>query len=87
MRSGAKSMGFVSMLPKDSAAQKAAELEATAKLQQGHVDEHFEPIKLGDKPIPYSDHTFRQLAIQWLVQTDQVCDNNTYTYFSTANIS
>ena len=75
------------MLPRDSAARKVAEVEATAKLQQGRVDEHFEPIKPGDKPVPYSDRTFRELAIQWLVQTDQVHDNNMYTCFSTANIS
>jgi hypothetical protein len=75
------------MLPKDSAARKVAEAEATAKLQQGRVDEHFEPIKPGDKPVPYSDRTFRELAIQWLVQTDQVRENNMYTYYSTANIS
>ena len=75
------------MLPKDSAAQKIAEAEAATKLQQGRVDEHFEPVKPGDKPVPYSDRTFRELAIQWLVETDQVRDNNMYTYFYTANIS
>ena len=60
------------MLPKDSAAWKAAEVEAAAKLHQGRVDQHFEPIKPGDKPLPYSDSTFREAAIHWLVQTDQV---------------
>lgn len=60
------------MLPKDSVARKVAEAEATAKLQQGRVDEHFEPMKPGDKPVPYSDRTFQELAVQWLVETDQV---------------
>ena len=45
-------MGFLSMLPEDSAARKAAALEANAKLQQGRVDEHFETVKPGDKPTP-----------------------------------
>ena len=75
----AKSAGFVSMLPKDSAARKEA--EATTKLQQSRVDQHFEPMKPGDKPIPYSESAFREAALQWLVETDQVCDNNIYTYF------
>ena len=74
------------MLPKDLAAWKAAEVEATAKLQQGHVDQHFETMKPGDKPIPYSESAFREVAIQWLVQTDQVRYNIIYI-FSTANIS
>jgi hypothetical protein len=60
------------MLPEDSAARKAASLEAVAKVQQGRVDDHFEMVKPGDKPTPYSDSTFRDAAIQWLIQTDQV---------------
>ena len=68
------------MLPKDSAARKAAEVEAVANLHQGRVDQHFEPIKPGDKPLPYSDSIFREAAIYWIVQTDQVCDNNIYSY-------
>jgi hypothetical protein len=59
------------MLPEDSANRKAAAVKA--KLQQGRVDEHFETLKPGDKPIPYSDTTFREAALQWLIQTDQVC--------------
>ena len=69
------------MLPKDSAARKAAEVEAVAKLHQGRVDQHFEPIKPGDKPLPYSDSTFQEAAFQWIVQTDQVRENNKYTCF------
>jgi hypothetical protein len=60
------------MLPEDSAARKAAALEAVAKLQQGRVDAHFETVKPGDKPKPYSDSTFREAAIQWVIQTDKV---------------
>jgi hypothetical protein len=60
------------MLPEDSATRKAAALEAASKIQQGRVDEHFETIKPGDRPIPYSESIFREYAIQWLIQTDQV---------------
>ena len=55
------------MLPEDSANRKAAAVKA--KLQQGRVDEHFKMLKPGDKPIPYSDTTFREAALQWLIQT------------------
>ena len=58
------------MLLKNSAAWKIAEVEATVKLHQGCVNQHFEPIKPGDKPLPYSDSIFREVAIYWIVQTD-----------------
>ena len=60
------------MLPEDSAARKLGEASAASKLQQGRVDQHFETVKPEDRPVPYSDATFRDAAIQWLVQTDQV---------------
>ena len=60
------------MLPEDSATRKAAALEATAKLHQGRVDEHFETLKPSDRPISYSDTAFCEAALQWLIQTDQV---------------
>jgi hypothetical protein len=58
------------MLPEDSAARKLDETAAASK--QGRVDQHFETIKPEDKPVPYSDAIFREAAIQWLIQTDQV---------------
>lgn len=68
----AKSAGFISKLPDDSTARKAAENEAAAKLQQGRVDQHFPTAKPSDKVDPYSDALFRDAAVQWLIQTDQV---------------
>lgn len=60
------------MLPDDSAARKAAENDAAFKLQQKHVDQHFQTAKPSDKVIPYSDTLFQDAAVQWLIQTDQV---------------
>jgi hypothetical protein len=60
------------MLPEDSAARKLDEASAASNLQQGRVDQHFETVKPEDKPVPYSDAIFREAAIQWLIQTDQV---------------
>jgi hypothetical protein len=60
------------MLPDDSAARKLNQASVASKLQQGQVDQHFETVKPEDKPVPYSDAFFREAAIQWLIQTDQV---------------
>ena len=61
------------MLPDDSRACKQAAAGEAARVQQGRVDHHFETLKPEDKPVPYSDELFRDAAIQWLVETDQVC--------------
>ncbi len=61
------------MLPKDSLARRQAAVDEAACLQQGRVDHHFETAKAEDRPAPYSDELFREAAIQWLVETDQVC--------------
>jgi hypothetical protein len=60
------------MLPEDSAARKLDETSTASKLKQGHVNEHFKTVKPEDRPVPYSDALFREAAIQWLIQTDQV---------------
>ena len=36
------------------------------------VEDHYKIQKPEDKPVPYSDERFRDAAIQWLVETDQV---------------
>ncbi|KIL57453.1 hypothetical protein M378DRAFT_63818, partial [Amanita muscaria Koide BX008] len=63
-----KSAGFLSMIPEDAKAWRKA--IANTK-EQTQVDDHFHHINLEDKPIPYSDETFKEAAIQWLVETDQ----------------
>ena len=73
------------MLPDDSAARKLNRASAASKLQQGQVDQHFETVKPEDKPIPYSDAFFREAAIQWLIQTDQVSMNN-FILFTKSNL-
>lgn len=59
------------MLPKDSLARRQAAVDEAARVQQGRVDQHFETAKAEDLK-PYSDGLFREAAIQWLVETDQV---------------
>jgi hypothetical protein len=61
------------MLPSDSLACRQAAVDEAAHVQQGRVDHHFEVAKPEDKQAPYSDEVFHQAAIEWLVQTDQVC--------------
>jgi hypothetical protein len=57
------------MLPEDSKARRAALLES---LRQTNITEHFSEAKPENKPSPYSDDLFRQAAIQFLIETDQV---------------
>ena len=57
------------MLPEDSKACCTALLES---LRQTNVTEHFFEAKPEDKPSPYSDELFRQAAVQYLIETDQV---------------
>lgn len=60
------------MLPEDSKARKEASLE---KLRQSQVEDHFNTVNPAtrEKPEPYSDELFKEAAIQWLIETDQVC--------------
>jgi hypothetical protein len=57
------------MLPEDTKSRKA---EIEEKLQQTQVNDHFEKVQPEKKPEPYSDELFKEAAIQWLVETDQV---------------
>jgi len=63
-------MDFLSMLPDDAKARCQEALERV--IEQMQVDNHFHLAKPEDKPDPYSDNIFREAAIQWLVETDQV---------------
>ena len=57
------------MLPEDSKARRDA---AAEKLKQLQVDDHFMVIPEEEKPMPYTDEVFKEAAIQWLIETDQV---------------
>ena len=59
------------MLPDDAKARRAEQLETLKK--QTAVDDHFSAQKPDQKPKPYSDSIFEEAAIQWLIETDQVC--------------
>ena len=61
------------MLPEDA---KARREEATANAkEQTQVDDHFHQVNPDDKPAPYSDDFFKEAALWWLIETDQVCSN------------
>lgn len=61
------------MLPDDAKARRQKDLERA--LEQTQVNDHFHLVKPEDKPEPYSDNGFREAAIQWLIETDQVFFN------------
>ena len=57
------------MIPEDA---KAWCQEAIANaMEQTQVEDHFKCVNPEDKPIPYSDGLFKEVAIQWLIETDQ----------------
>ncbi|KAF9031027.1 hypothetical protein BJ165DRAFT_1339297 [Panaeolus papilionaceus] len=68
----AKENNFQSMLPDDVTARREALADASLKLQQSHVTSHFNPAP-EKEPAPevYSDELFKEVAIQWLIETNQ----------------
>jgi len=59
----------------DSKERCAATFE---RLRQTGVEDHFRAAQPSDKPpplSPYTDELFKEAAIQWLVETDQVSDD------------
>ena len=40
--------------------------------EQSQVVDHFAHIKPEDRPVPFSDGLFKDAAIRWLIETDQV---------------
>lgn len=70
-RKWAKANNFESMLPGDAKKRKKAVVDDN--LRQTHVKEHFSVAAPEDKPVPFNEATFKQAALEWLIQTDQVC--------------
>lgn len=61
------------MLPEDTKTRRAQVLEET--LRQSNVEDHFKPApkdERSEKIEPYSDELFKQAAIEWLIETNQV---------------
>ncbi|KAF8813024.1 hypothetical protein BYT27DRAFT_7085470, partial [Phlegmacium glaucopus] len=63
-----KENNFESMLPRDLKVCRDAERE---HLSQTLVEDHYTVQMPKDKPTPYSNELFKEVAIQWLVETDQ----------------
>ena len=62
------------MLPEDTKERR----EALQSLQQSAVDEHFKSVAPEDKPITYSDEIFKEAAIEWLIEMNQVCKQSSH---------
>jgi hypothetical protein len=58
------------MLPKDTKHRRQL---AKADTQQS-LDSHLEEMPKRESVVPYTDNLFRDVAIEWLVSTDQVSD-------------
>jgi hypothetical protein len=69
------------MIPEDAKARRQASVLDVK--EQFQVVDHFVRIKPEDRPVPFSDGLFKNAAIRWLIETDQVghifyssCDDN-----------
>lgn len=52
-------------------AKEAADIDRDM-LQQSSLDGHLRKIPQQERAIPYSDKLFHEVAIEWLIATDQV---------------
>jgi hypothetical protein len=68
-RKWAQDANYESRLPGDIKKRKAAAEHATRTL-----DRDLKEKKVKDRVVPYTDKGFRQVAIEWLVATDQVSE-------------
>ena len=59
------------MLPEDTKKRKCLE-------KQSSVTEHFGPEDRKARPIPYSDKDLETAALEWVIETNQVCG---FSYF------
>ncbi|KAF8575327.1 hypothetical protein K439DRAFT_1307070, partial [Ramaria rubella] len=48
-----------------------AKAKAKEDGQQTVMTDHYQPVEPGERIIPYSDELFKQVALEWLVETDQ----------------
>lgn len=66
-----KKNNFESKLPKVVKSRKDAKTAAEDHSKQSSLDPHFEERRK-ETFVPYSDSLFREAAIEWLIETDQV---------------
>ena len=66
----ANTNNFNSMLLQDM--KDRQKVLANELLWQTSVDDHFKPTMAEEKPTPYSDENFKDVAIEWLIETSQV---------------
>lgn len=70
------------MLPDDIAAHKKANEQA-----QHTIDSHLVDHKPADRVRPYTDQTFKKVAIEWLILTNQVRELPfNYNFVLTSNV-
>jgi hypothetical protein len=65
------------MLPKDA---KKRKVPVPDKSRQSSVTDHFSVEDSDVKLILYSDNAFKSAAIEWLIETNQVCPCHQYIH-------
>jgi hypothetical protein len=69
------------MLPQDTKECKKAAIDKECGDCQSSVTEHFGPEDPDTKSIPYSDKALETAVLEWLIETNQVCDIVTFPPF------
>lgn len=69
------------MLPDDAKRRRAENIAGASAAIQTQLDEHLRPIEAKERVIPYSNEYFWEVALQWLVETDQVRTRVYLSYF------
>ena len=59
------------MLPEDTRQRKEAALDSSTQTQQTAISDHFNAQQ--EVIVPYSDRAFKAAAIDWLIDSNQVC--------------
>jgi hypothetical protein len=65
------------MLPKDAKRRR----EQAVADQQPSISGHLKPRAPNEHVVPYTDELFREAAIEWLIETDQVRYSWNYSFF------
>ena len=59
------------MLPEDTRQRKEAALDSSMQTQQTAISDHFNARE--EVVVPYSNRAFEAAAIEWLIDSNQVC--------------
>ncbi|KAF8522364.1 hypothetical protein JB92DRAFT_2706642, partial [Gautieria morchelliformis] len=67
----ARTNNFESKLPKELKAKREKAEDAIARVKQGTLNNHLKEMPKKEQGVPFTNATFCDAAIEWLIITDQ----------------